>query len=234
MGGFIRFVAWFVLLVAGFVLVVLPLLLPPLLTQMVRDLGVKADTLEVNVALFDPSLLLGRSRQVTITAGNLDASPAHVDHFQLALGNASFFDRSFETVSGELRGVSVALGRDTVSASSISLSGPAEAAVAIAHLLPSEVERLITVSAARNGVPIDAVRVTSGGARVTVHGIEADARLLVHGGALLLDPGVGGPIVLLQPAPSDPWSLSDAWFSDAGLNISGAVDVRRMVGSLSR
>ena len=44
MGGFLRFVAWFVLLVAGFVLVGLPLLVGPLLAGTVRDMGVRADT----------------------------------------------------------------------------------------------------------------------------------------------------------------------------------------------
>ena len=39
-GGFLRFVAWFALLAAAFVLVGLPLLLGPFLTQMVRNTGV--------------------------------------------------------------------------------------------------------------------------------------------------------------------------------------------------
>ena len=67
MGGFLRFLAWFALLVAGFVLVALPLLLGPILTQMVRDMGLRADDLRVSVALFDPLLILGRSRQVTLS-----------------------------------------------------------------------------------------------------------------------------------------------------------------------
>jgi hypothetical protein len=70
-GGLLRFLAWFALLVAVFVLVVLPLLVGPLLTGVVRDMGVRADTIEVSVA-FSPGLILGRSRAVTVSATNVD------------------------------------------------------------------------------------------------------------------------------------------------------------------
>ena len=77
MGGFVRFVAWFVLLVAAFVLIGLPLLMGPLLAGVVRDMGVRADTVDVSVAFFDPGLILGRSRQVTIDAANVDVVGVH-------------------------------------------------------------------------------------------------------------------------------------------------------------
>src|SRR5947208_1658495 len=59
-GRLLRFLAFFALLVAGFVLLVLPLLLGPLLTQVVRDAGLKSATLSVTVAPLDPTLVLGR------------------------------------------------------------------------------------------------------------------------------------------------------------------------------
>ena len=58
----------------------------------------------------------------------------------------------------------------------------------------------------------------------------------VSGGALVLEPGVGGSIVLLQPAPSDPWSLKEAWVTADGLNVRATVDVASLtddLGSLS-
>jgi hypothetical protein len=68
---------------------------------------------------------------------------------------------------------------------------------------------------------------------VTVHGVEATAKLSVRGGALLLDPGVGGERVLLQPQRTDLWRLTDVWFTPSGMNLSGTVDVTRIVGKLS-
>lgn len=233
MGGFLRFVAWFVLLVAGFVLVGLPLLIGPLLTSTVRDMGVRSDTLDVSVALFDPWLILGRSRQVTIDATNVDLAPATIGSFRLGLGNVDYFERSFETVSGELTDVRLVMGNDTVSAASATVAGTADAATVTARFAADQVEQLVTIAAARNGLTLQDVTVTAAGVRVTVRGIEADARLQVRGGALLIDPGVGGPQVLLQPEPSDPWRLSDVWFSEGGMNLSGTVDVADIARNLA-
>jgi len=232
-GGLLRFLVWFALLVGAFVLVVLPLLLGPLLSGVVRDMGVRADTIEVSVALFDPGLVVGRSRQVTVSATTVDLTPATIGSFRVSLGNVSFFDRTFETVSGELDDVRLSLGNDTVGASTASIDGPAATATVTARFDAPQVERLITIAAAHIGLTLDQVRVTDAGVRVMLRGIEADARLAVRGGALLLDPGFGGAVVLLQPASSDPWRLTDAWFSDRGLNLAGTVDVAQIVRDLA-
>jgi hypothetical protein len=232
-GGLIRFLAWFALLVAAFVLVALPLLLSPLLAAMVRDVGLRADTVEVSVALFDPGLIFGRSRQVTLSATNVDVEPARVGRLQLVLGDVELFERSFASVMGELKDVSLALGRDTVDATSVSIEGTADSANATARFSASQVERLVTVAAARNGLALDSVRVSDAGVRVTLRGIEADARLQVRGGALLLVGGPGDAVVLIQPAPSDAWTLTDAWLSDGGLNLAGRIDLERVVRELA-
>jgi hypothetical protein len=225
--------AWFVLLVASFVLIGLPLLVGPLLTGVVRDMGVRADTLNVNVALFDPSLFLGRSRQVTIDATNLDMAPATIGSLHLGLGNVSYLERSFESVSGDLADVRLEMGNDTISATSATVSGTANSATMTARFAADEVVRLLTIAAVHNGLTLQKVTLSAAGVRVTVHGIEADARLLVRGGALLIDPGVGGAQVLLQPEPSDPWRLTDVWFSDGGMNLAGTVDVAEIARDLA-
>src|SRR5437868_12772594 len=109
-GGFLRFLASVVVVLAILVLVVLPLALGPLLTSMVRDMGVNSDTLNVSVALFDPTLLFGRSRHVEIEATNVIAAPARIGTMNLGAGDVSFFDQTFGTVSGELRDVSITVG----------------------------------------------------------------------------------------------------------------------------
>jgi hypothetical protein len=232
-GGFLRFVAWFALLVGGFVLIGLPLLAGPLMSGVVRDMGVRADTIEVSVALFDPGLVVGRSRQVTVSATNVDLAPAKIGSFRIVLSHVSFFDRSFGDVSGELNDVRLTLGNDTVAATTASIDGPADAAAITARFAAPQVERLITIAAAHNGLTLDEVRVTDAGVKVTLRGIETDAQLRVRGGALLLDPGLGGTVVLIQPAPSDPWRLTDAWFSDRGLNLAGTIDVAQVVRDLA-
>lgn len=232
MAGFLRFLVFFVLLLGVFVLVILPLLLSPLLTQMVRDAGLRSGTLEVTVAPLDPTLLLGRSRQVNLVATGVEAPPAHVGRLDLAVGDASYFDRSFATVEGQLSDISLTIRGDQISVASIRVNGPAQAATAVATLNASQTEDLVRLAARRVGVNVESVVVSDTGVTVSVAGIEAGARLTVQGGALLLDPGVGVAIVLLQPAPSDPWALNEAWISPEGLNVRGTVDMGSLVASL--
>src|SRR3954452_3982870 len=101
-GRFLRFLVFLVVLFAAFVLIALPLLLGPLLTDMVRNAGLKSETLSVSVAPFDPTLLLGHARKITLIASNVDASPARIGDVNLAIGDASYSDRSFKTVTGDL------------------------------------------------------------------------------------------------------------------------------------
>ncbi len=233
MGRFLRFVVFFVLLIGAFVLVVLPLLVGPILAGAVRGAGLDAATLNVSVALFDPTLLLGKSRKVTLTASGVDVSPAHVGNLSLSLGNTSFFDRTFQTVSGDLSDVIVSVNStDDVHVDDISVEGPANAASATAHLSAADTDRLIRLAGQRAGINIDEVTVGDSGVTVKIKGIESNVQLTVSGGALVLDPGVGGAIVLLQPAPSDPWSLQEAWVSADGLNVRALVDVARITSNL--
>ncbi|HEX2736746.1 MAG TPA: hypothetical protein VHP57_01275, partial [Acidimicrobiia bacterium] len=92
MGRFLRFVVFFVLLAAAFVLVGLPLVLSPVLTQIARNAGLQAQTLDVTVAPFDPTLLLGRARKVTLVASGVDLLPAQIGNVSVSVGNASYFD----------------------------------------------------------------------------------------------------------------------------------------------
>lgn len=229
MAGFLRFLALFVVLVAFLALVVLPLAATPILTQMVRDMGLKSDTLRVSVALFDPTLMLGQSRSLHISATGVNLSPATVGALELTLGNVSLFDRTWRSVDGEIANISLTSGGDTISVGSVRVTGDAQAANAIAHMSAAESEALIRFAAKREGLVLDRVQFSNDGVRVTIGGFEAQARLEVRGGALVLFPGTGeAGVPLLQPAPSDAWQLEEAWISDGGLNVRGLVDTTRL------
>ncbi len=234
MAGFLRFVALFVALVAFLGLVVLPLAATPILTQMVRDMGLRSDSLRVTVALFDPLLMVGRSRSLHISAANVDLSPAQVGSLELTLGDVSFFDRTWRTVDGEITNISLTTGGDTITVGSVRVTGDARAASATARLSAADTESLIRFAAQREGLALDSVRLSNEGVRVTVKGVEARAPLEVRGGALVLFPGTGdGGVPLLQPAPSDAWQLEEAWISDNGLNVRGVVDTTRLADQVT-
>src|SRR4051794_3466804 len=233
-GRFLRFVAFFAVLVAAFVLIALPLLLGPLLTQMVRNAGVQADMLSVSVAPFDPTLLLGHARKITLIASGVEESPARIGSVNLSIGDASYFDRSFETVTGSIDDVTVTVNDAPVHIGDVTVDGPADAANATAQLSASDTDRLIRLAGQRAGLTIDEVHVGDSGVTVKVSGIESNAKLAVSGGALVLDPGVGGAIVLLQPAPSDPWQLKEAWVDADGLNVRAVVDMTQLIDRVDK
>jgi len=233
-GRFLRFFVFFVVLVAVLVLIVLPLALGPVLTQMVRNAGLHADTLSVSVAPLDPTLLLGKSRQIRLIATDVDMSPAKIGDVNLAVGDASYFDRSFKTVSGDLNDVSLTVnGTDNVHVGDISVEGPANAASATAHLSATDTDQLIRLAGKRAGLTIDDVQVGNDGVTVKVGGVDSAAQLAVTGGALVLNPGVGSTIVLMQPKPSDPWSLQEAWVDSSGLNVRALVDVTQVTDNIT-
>jgi len=232
-GRFLRFLVFFAVLVAAFVLIALPLLLGPLLTQLVRNSGLQADTLSVSVAPFDPTLLLGRAHRITLIASGVDASPARIGDVNLAIGDASYFDRSFQTVTGSIDDVSITVNGSDIHVGDVTVDGPADAANATAHLSATDTDQLVRLAGARAGLTIDNVHMSDSGVTVKVSGIQANAKLAVSGGALVLDPGVGPALVLLQPAPSDPWQLQEAWVSADGLNVRATVDMARLTRNIT-
>lgn len=233
MGGFLRFLAFFAVLAAVLVLVVAPLVAGPLLTQMVRDQGVRSSNLAVTLALFDPTILLGRSRSMHVSADDVEMSPASVGSLELTLSDVSLFDQTWEQVDGEIRDIRLTSGGRTFAVDTLTVDGPADAANATVRLSADETESLIRFAAEREGLRIDDVQFSDTGVRVDLAGVQADAQLEVRGGALVLVPPRGeGGVALIQPAPSDPWQLSEAWVSDEGLNLRGVVDTTRLVDSL--
>jgi hypothetical protein len=228
-GGFLRFLVLFVLLGGFLVFIALPLAAGLVLTQTVRDMGLRSDSLQVTLALFDPSLMFGRSRSMHISAGNVELTPGGVGTLELTLGDVSLFDRTWGSIDGEISGLSLTTGGQTFTVGSVHVGGDAESAIATARMSASEAEALILFAAEREGVPLQSVHVGDDGVRVRAHGAEANARLEVRGGALVLLPGTGdGGVPLIQPAPSDAWRLEEAWISDDGLNVRGTVDTTRL------
>lgn len=232
MGSFLRFLAFFVLLAAVLILVVLPLALSALVTQQVRDAGLRSDSLQVNLALFDPSLLFGRSKRVSLEATNVEVTGGQIGTLNLGLINADYFDQSFETVSGTLGNIAVTIGGEDLSATEIAIDGPADAARATARLSATEAERLVRAAARRAGVTLDSVTLNGSGMNVRIRGIQAAAGVAVRSGALLLEPRGTDAIVLVQAAPSDPWRLEEAWVSDAGLNVRATIDFATITAEL--
>ena len=225
MGGFLRFLTLFVVLVAFLGLVAVPLIATPILTGMVRDMGLRSDTLRVSVELFDPLIFLGRTRALHVDATNVDAAPAGIGRMNIVLRNVSFLDRTWQSVDGELHDLSLATGGQEFTVDTVQVDGDGSEASATARLTSAQVQDIVRFAARRQGVPIDSVALTDTGVRVTIAGVSTLGRLEVRGGVLVLSPGDGTPFVtLIQPETSDSLRLQEVWISDGALNVRGIVD----------
>lgn len=224
MGSFLRFAAFFTLLVGVLVFVVLPAVASPVLTQMVREMGLRGDDLDVSIEYFDPSLLSGNADSVTIKGRNVELPPALVGNLTLRFGSVSLVDRTFATITGRLEDVTLAAAGLTVRVESVDVDGPSSAAAATGRFDADQTRQLVTGAARRAGLQIDDVRLVDGGLQMSVGGLETGAAIAVRGGALVLSPEGVAPVLLLQPAPSDPWRLSEAFVSPTGVTVRGVVD----------
>lgn len=234
MAGFIRFAAFAVLLVGLLVFVVLPAVASPLLTQMVREQGLVGEDVKVSVGYFDPSIITGRADQLRVQGRNIEVAPATIGFMDLTFGGVSFLDRRFETVTGELRDVSLHAGGLSITVASVQVSGPAGAANATARLASDAAEELVSLAARREGLAVDRVRLRDGRLQLVVSGVETSAGMSVRGGALVLEPALGPAVVLIQPAPADPWRLTEAWMGAEGITIRGTVDAAALAARVPR
>lgn len=229
----LSFLLFFVVVVGALVFVVLPAAVSPVLTQYVRDMGVKADDLKVSVDTFDPALLSGRAGHVRVEGTNVEIGRATVGELDLTFDDVSFFNRTFGSLDGELNDVAVSAGGVSASADQVDVSGPAGDAHATGHFDSQQSTDMVKAAASRLGVPLDDVRLVDGGLRLSAGGIELGAGISVEGGALVLRPAIGPPILLIQPSTSDPWRLEEAYVSPSGITVRGTVDAARLAGAVS-
>jgi len=222
------FLLFFVVVAGAMLFLAVPLVVNPMLTQALRDMGVQADDLRVSVDALDPALLTGRAGHVRVQGTDVKIGRATVGTLDLTLSDVSFIDRTFGTVNGKLGDVAVSAGGITASASEVDVSGPSNSAVATGHFDSQESADIVKAAAKRVGVPLDNAELVDGGLRLTVAGLPIGADISVEGGALVLQPQIGPQIVLVQPATSDPWRLEDAYVTKSGITVRGRVDATRL------
>jgi hypothetical protein len=229
----LRFLLFFSVMVGVLVFVILPALISPMLTQYVRDLGVRADTLTVSVDTFDPALLSGRAGRLRVEGTNVEIGRATVGRLDITLGNVSFFDRSFGSVNGQMDDVSVAASGVSAEAMLVNLVGPSTKTSATGQFDSQQSEDMVKAAAKRAGFTLDKATLVDGGLRLQTGGIAVNAAISVEGGALVLRPSVGSPMILLQPAPSDPWQLDEAYVSEGGITVRGTFDAARIASGIT-
>lgn len=234
MAGLIKFAAFSAALIALLVFVVIPVVAGPIISGLARDAGLAGDDVEVSVDLLGPSILSGRAPSVRFQGSAVAVPRAVIGRVDLTLTEVALSDRTFETVSGTLSEVRVTGPGDVaIVVETIDLEGPAEATRATGRLDRPESEALVQEIASQAGVEVVDVTLDDGFITFEQGGQTVDARLRVAGDALILDPVGVEPIVLLAPAPSKSWRLSDVVITPLGMTIDLTIDVRGLASQMS-
>lgn len=222
--NFVRFLIFFAIAAALLAVVAVPALSSPLLTQMLRDAGVRGGELNASIGVFDPALFTGRAAQLHIEGRDVTLGPATAGGIDITLHNATFFERSFEAVQGNLRDVELTGGGVRVQVARVEIDGPSNAATVAGHFTPDQGEQIVRQAAERAGFTLQEVELEDGGLRVSIGGLSTRAAVGVEGGGLVLRPAIGPTVLLLSPVPTDPWRLTEAWVSPDGITVRGVID----------
>ncbi|MEJ7751508.1 MAG: hypothetical protein WKF46_01035 [Candidatus Limnocylindrales bacterium] len=232
--GLIKFAAFSAVLIALLVFVVIPVVAGPIISGLARDAGVQGDDLDVSVDLFGPSIFTGRAPSVRVQADDVMVPRAVIGRVDVTLTDVSPSDRSFASISGTLHEVRVSgPGGLEMVVQSIDLEGPAEATRATGSMDRTASEELVREIAGQAGVAVDAVTLRDGSLTIERDGQATQAQLRVAGDALILQPAGTDPVVLLAPAPSESWRLSDVRITPHGMMVDVTVDARQLVSQMS-
>lgn len=235
MTGLIKFAVFSAALIALLVLVVIPVVAGPIISGLARDAGVVGDDVDVSVDLFGPSILTGRAPSVRLQAEGVEVPRAVIGHLDVTLTDVSLSDRSFESVSGALQDVRVSgPGGVPITVQAIDLEGPAEATRATGRMDRPESEGLVREIAAQAGVDVDDVSLGDGSLTIQHGGQTTEARLRVAGDALILEAPGADPVVLMAPAPSESWRLSDVRVTPEGMTVDLVVDMRDLAAQATQ
>lgn len=227
MRGFLGFV--FVLLAALVVaaLVIVPIVARPIVSDAVREaLPFGDQAVEVDVELNPVGLLLGTIDRIHVTGSGLAAEGAIIGDLDITVTGVSTTSRTFRTVSGRLGNVELPfVPSTTLVVTSIELDGPYGDVDAVARLDVRASLSLIGNALADAGIPVEQLELIDGGVAFAILGQRVEVPLGVDGGALVLpDVAGGGPLVIVEPGPDDPWRLMAVGVTPAGFAIDVALE----------
>jgi hypothetical protein len=219
--------------VVAFVVVVgLPLVAAGIITGGLTAAGLQADDTKVTVTSNPPTDLLGlHADSVRITATNASFRGTRIGRLDVALGDVRVLDRTAGSVDGTLDDVTVQVGAEKLTLSSIDVLGGGDAITATTTIPNSEAEALVADAVERETGTRPTSITLAAPDRVTVKaGVSITGRLAVNpSGDLVVraDAGALGTLqqTLLRGGDDLPIRLTSVTVTRAG-------DVR-LVGALA-
>lgn len=195
--------------------------------------GFAADELDVSIDTSPPLVLIvGRADRVTIRASGVRWNGLKAESMVLAMDDVDLFARSAGRADGSFEGVELEGPDGDPVLASIELAGPSDAAATTVRVDRVTVERVAEAAfEGEFGVKADSVRlVAPNEIRLTIAGLTIAGRLEVVGdGGLAISSPLGPPVTLVTPDPSLPWTLTGLSIDDAGLVLTGTLEVSSLI-----
>jgi hypothetical protein len=227
--GFIAFAT--VLIVAGAALIVPPVVGPMVATAVRAASPFGDQPLDVQVDVNALGLIRGFVSEIRVSGTNLGRDGVSIESLDVTAHGVGIGDHAFAETTGGLQGVSIPTDDGSViNVDRITLSGPSKALTAVAHLDRAGAVAFIQHALEVQGVAVTGLELTSGGIALVIFEQRVELQVGVQDGALVIpDMLGGGPLELLTPFPDDPWRLSSATLTTAGMDIDATVDASRLL-----
>ncbi|HET9852342.1 MAG TPA: hypothetical protein VFP56_07535 [Candidatus Limnocylindrales bacterium] len=231
MRGFLGFV--FVLLAALVVaaLVIVPIVARPIVADTVREaLPFRDQPVNVEVELNPVGLLAGTIDRIHVSGTGLRAEGAVIGELDMTVTNVSTTDHRFRTASGRLRNVELPFVQSsTLTITSIELDGPYGDVAAVALLDVRASLAVIGNAFADAGIAVDGLELVDGGIAFSILDQRVEVAVAVDAGALVIPDVLGGPLVIVEPGPDDPWRLTAVRATTSGFEIDVALEPEGML-----
>ena len=118
----------------------------------------------------------------------------------------------------------------TLKITSIELDGPYGDVAAVAMLDVRASLAVIGNAFADAGVAVDGLELIDRGIAFSILDQRVEVPLAVDAGALVLPDVLGGPLVVVEPGPDDPWRLTGVRVTTSGFEIDVQLEPERMLG----
>jgi len=228
-----KFALFAAALIALLVFVVAPAVIGPMISGAIREAGLGGEDVEVSVDLFGPSLLSGRAPSLHVEAQDVAVSRAVIGNVDVTLHGVSVTDRTFDSVTGTLERIAVdGPGGQHFVVYSVELDGPAAETRASGRISAKEAEALVAQVASDAGLKVEGVAFEEDRIVLRHDGTRSEGTLRVAGEALILERRGEEAVVLLAPAPSDPWTLRDIKVTVEGLQVDMIVDAQALAAAM--
>ena len=209
---------------------------PPIAATVVEasltSAGFNADVVNVTVDAEPPlALALGRADRVQIDASGVRWNDLHAGSMSMRLEGVDLLGRTATTANGHFSDVEIPVSNDAPALVEITIAGPADRARTTIVVDPASINRLALAAFEKQfGVRPDSVQLTAPDRiQVRLSGNSLSGTLGVDTSGALVVASTLGTASLLQPSQALPLTITAVSVGDAGLELTGTVDVQSLL-----